>query len=163
MSNGALGMDGVWSGFNLGSDPAFTMSVSPEKRAGKRPRLGKFEVARQAASPPGDGIPPDAPGGMKRSTKVVLAMAGTAALVTYMATREPVCKQPDPNDWNAPVGPQPCRKSWWSSSGGSWRSTSGWSDRSTSTNRPASGTTQGVVSRGGFGATGSAISVHGGS
>lgn len=157
-------MGGVWSGFNLGSDPAFTMSVSPEKRAGKSSRFGKLDGARRVASPAGDRPPCEAPSGMKRSTKVALAMAGTAAIAAYIATREPVCKQPDPNDWNAPAEPQRCRKSWWSSGGGgSWRSSSNWSDRSTSTNRPTSGTTKSVVSRGGFGATGSAISGHGGS
>ncbi|MEQ1615259.1 MAG: hypothetical protein ABL904_21110 [Hyphomicrobiaceae bacterium] len=136
------------------------MSVNPEKRKGKPPRFGRAKVDQPL---PRNGEPP-APTGMKRSTKVVLVMAGTAAIATYMATREPVCKQPDPNDWNSPANPQPCRSSsrTSSSSGGAWRWSSGTTSSSVASSRTSS-STQGVVSRGGFGSTGSSISGHGGS
>ncbi len=99
------------------------MSANPDKKKGKLPRFGKLNAARPRLS---QG-PPPAPKGMKRSTKVALAMAGTAAIVTYMATREPVCKPANPNDWNAPANPQPCRQSSRTSSsgGGAWRWSSG--------------------------------------
>lgn len=136
------------------------MSINPDKKKGKLPQFGKLNAVRPLPEPTSGGAL-DAPKGMKRSTKVVLAMAGTAAIVTYMATREPVCKPANPNDWNAPANPQPCRQS--SRSGGSWYWSSGSSSTSSTTAKSTSSSTQGVVSRGGFGATGSSISGHGGS
>jgi uncharacterized protein YgiB involved in biofilm formation len=97
---------------------------------------------------------------MKRSSKVALVMAGTGALAAYMITREPHCRTDDPNRT------EPCRSSNWRSSSGSSSSGRGyywWGTGGSSSSKSAT-SPQGVVSRGGFGATGSALSSgHGGS
>lgn len=121
---------------------------------GRSPRLSRSGRAGRRA-PDGNGPAYVAPG-MKRSTKVTLAMAGVAAVGVYLATREPRCRPVDPNN-PLEQQQQPCRSSSSSSSSGrTWHSSSGSGSSSRST--------QGLVSRSGFGAIGRAISAgHGGS
>jgi hypothetical protein len=128
------------------------MSSQPDKGKRSPPRKTFGRLGAKVANMAGAV---DAAPGMKRSTKVVLVMAGTAALATCMATRQPACQQEDP------ANPKPCPSSGSRSSSHYWH-WGGGSSTSTSTSTRA-GSTQGVVSRGGFGATGSAVSGHGGS
>ena len=121
------------------------MSRDPSKKTdGQRPRFGR----RPAESPshPKISAPPPNAGRLKRSTKVILVMAGTGALGMCMVARDPLCR---PND---PTQTGPCRTS---SSGGS----SGYYGAGSSS---SSSSAQAAVTRGGFGSTGSAISAHGG-